>query len=62
MKERKTSGLYLIIDGEFELQKKVTVFEGSYDRRFGLISKMPKTTETLRIMIIGKGQCFGSLE
>ena len=38
----KVKGIYLILEGSFEILKKITVFDEPYDPRFGLISRIPK--------------------
>lgn len=57
--EDKSVGVYLIIQGDFELLKKVLIVDEPYDPRFGPISKIPKKSETARLMVMSTGDSFG---
>jgi CRP-like cAMP-binding protein len=57
-----SKGLYIISEGEFEIVKTITIVDEPYDPRFGLISKIPKKSETMRVFKLGVGDSFGISE
>lgn len=58
----KSKGIYLILEGSFEICKNIVVVDEPYDPRFGLISKMPKKSKNVRIMTLDRGESFGLAE
>ena len=54
----KVKGIYLILNGSFEILKKITVIDEAYDPRFGMISKIPKKSEIVRVATMTSGESF----
>ncbi|CAI2360049.1 unnamed protein product [Moneuplotes crassus] len=58
----KALGAYVVIQGDFQLLKKVRIYRGCYDTRFGPISKMPEIIDTIKVSSLGEREVFGVLD